>query len=210
MGGLRTFQEVSNAVSMMIPSAVLLINYFNFSETCNIYTRTLLQGTLLHLPFSMLYHILCAIDHFEDRINCWARKLDQTFIHINGCFICYSLSGNWLYTTGVTASCVLFISRLWQKDTSAERRFNLALLFFMYTFPILYRGDRIDYALALGCWTIAALFFFLSSQLHGWGHTLFHVMLGAYAHVLFSSAAKVPCYIDSLNARRAYQETFTA
>ena len=99
-------QEVCNAVSMIVPT--LVIAYYRIYEPpatakfpfWNQYSKTFAFGTFLHLPFSFVYHILCAFNYFEDRVDCAARRLDQTLIHTVCIIYSYALSGIPLYSCG--------------------------------------------------------------------------------------------------------------
>lgn len=99
-------QEFCNALSMFIPTLVIIFygvydpGPMDGKPFWNVFSRAFAFGTFIHLPFSIAYHLLCAYDFFEDRVNCVPRKLDQTLIHVV-CFIySYALSGIALYGCG--------------------------------------------------------------------------------------------------------------
>ena len=75
-------QEVANSVSMVIPAGVIFYYWLNppHDTFWNEYTGALAYGTLLHLPFSFFYHLLCAFRVFKDPVDCIPRKLDQVGI----------------------------------------------------------------------------------------------------------------------------------
>ena len=72
-------QEVANSISMLIPACVVFYYWLHppHDEFWDEYTGALAYGTLLHLPFSFFYHLLCAFRVFKDPVDCIPRKLDQ-------------------------------------------------------------------------------------------------------------------------------------
>ena len=109
-------QELANALSMLVPTTILAWHYFvgNAAECFwHEHTTAFAAGTLLHLPFSFSYHLVCALDWVEDRVDCVFRRLDQTFIHVACAIFSFALSGEVLYFLG---NCVLqawYIAKLW-------------------------------------------------------------------------------------------------
>ena len=103
-------------------------------------------GTILHFPFSFYYHIGCAKHAFNHPIDCVARKLDQTFVHVASMLYAYALSKSMLYTCGCILLNSYFILRLWvlpiyapSYDRAWERRMNMFIGVMMYLLPILVR-----------------------------------------------------------------------
>ena len=190
------YQEWTNAWSMCLPS-ILCFYYIIFPpyETFwNRYTSLMVAGTFSHLPFSFTYHSVCAINIYSDNVNCIWRKLDQTFIHIVSMFYSYALSGDELYGIGNVVLNSWYIVRLWipgNHDNCFERRSNIAMSVIMYTLPMLFRGDYINYIAASMCWGISAVLFIGNKLLNGWGHSLFHICMLIAQYFLLKSAVSV-------------------
>ena len=198
-------QELCNAMSMILPSC--LIAYYWIWEPpatedepfWNIYSKAFAFGTLLHLPFSVAYHLLCAFDYFEDRIDCVPRKLDQTLIHVVSAILAWALSGVDLYGCGCGIVNTWFIAKLWMKgphNTSFERRSNVIIAVVLYTFPLLWYGDVVNFAGAsISFWGVAAMAFAMNRHLRGWGHSVFHAVFLPFTHFLLMAAAQVPVHL---------------
>lgn len=191
-------QELCNAVSMMAPSLVIAWHYLvaNARE-CFWHEHTLAfaTGTLLHLPFSLSYHLMCAYEVFEDRVDNKARKLDQTFIHVCCVFYSFALGGVGMYCLGCTVLHLWYIFRLWMPgshDHPKRRRRSVIIGMLLYTLPMAWRGDLRNYTLALMNGGSAVVSGYSNVKLEGWGHTTAHVLIGGFAHVLLQSAAGVP------------------
>ena len=191
-------QELCNAVSMMAPSLVIAWHYLvaNARE-CFWHEHTLAfaTGTLLHLPFSLSYHLMCAYEVFEDRVDNKARKLDQTFIHVCCVFYSFALGGVGMYCLGCTVLHLWYIFRLWMPgshDHPKRRRRSVIIGMLLYTLPMAWRGDLGNYTLALMNGGSAVVSGYSNVKLEGWGHTTAHVLIGGFAHVLLQSAAGVP------------------
>mmetsp|Transcript_48727 Transcript_48727/g.96470 ORF Transcript_48727/g.96470 Transcript_48727/m.96470 type:complete len:218 (+) Transcript_48727:433-1086(+) len=191
-------QEFCNAFSMLAPSLVIAWHYLvvNARECFwHAHTRAFATGTLIHLPFSMGYHILCACEVFEDKVENKARKLDQTFIHVCSVFYSFALSGVGAYWVGCSILHLWYIFRLWTvgpHDNPKRRRRSVLIGMLLYMIPMIWRQDRRNYTLALvnGSSVVASGVF--NTYLAGWGHTTAHVAFGGFAHFLLQSAAAVP------------------
>lgn len=190
-------QEWANAWSMVLPT--LLCVYFILSPPhpnfWHRHTKLMAAGTFLHLPFSFTYHCLCALRAFPDPVNCTWRRLDQSFIHVVCIFYSYALSGSELYGLGNALLNSWYVIRLWisgSHDNAFERRSNIAMAVMMYTLPMLFRGDLINYIAAVpGCWGVSAALFAGNKWFGGWGHTVSHVGMLGYQFFLLRSASHV-------------------
>ena len=141
-------QEVANALSMVVPTLVVAAHYYSRGhDGCfwHEHTLALALGTLCHLPFSFGYHMLCAANAFEDRIDCAARRLDQTFIHVACVAYSYGTSGIGLYAAGSGIVNAWYIAKLWMQgphDNAFERRTNVLVGTLLYTVPMVRYGWR--------------------------------------------------------------------
>jgi len=192
-------QEFANAVSMVVPSLVVVYHYlFADPATCfwSIYTKAVGGSALLHLPFSFSYHMMCAFDYYEDRVNSMGRKLDQTFIHVASTMCAFGLSGDGLYTASMAILQTWYIIKLWMPglhDNSFERRSNVFMSVILYTLPMLWRGDHANFVRAfMGSFMLGASAFAFNRYFNGWGHSTSHVVLGVFMHCLLASASTIP------------------
>jgi hypothetical protein len=164
--------EYINAITMVLTP---IISYPNF--TTNMCTQCIFVGSCIHMPFSMLYHVLCANHVFKDPVNNIGRKIDQMFIHL-ACIV---------YGFGIHKStpCILLntafneycIYCLWQpSDYSSRRRIHILLAIHMYLTPLLHE-NWIDYVKVMGSILVGS-FFFVNKDVFIYGHTIFHLCLG--------------------------------
>jgi len=199
---MTPLQEVANSVSMVIPAGVIFYYWLNppHDTFWNEYTGALAYGTLLHLPFSFFYHLLCAFRVFKDPVDCIPRKLDQTFIHVNCVIFAYGLSGSYILLIATAIINTWHIIRLWLRgkhDNAFERRSNILMDVVVYTMPMAYRGDYHNWAIALfGCWGSAAFVFAFNDMFGGWGHQLSHVIMALFLGLLLHSADGVAPWCD--------------
>jgi hypothetical protein len=193
-------QEFANAVSMMVPSLVV-IHHYHFADPAacfwSVHTKAVGGSALLHLPFSFSYHLMCAFDCYEDRVDCVGRKLDQTFIHVASALCAFGLSGgDGLYTAGMAILQTWYIAKLWMPgvhDNSFERRSNVFLSVILYTLPMFWRGDHANFFRAfVGSFMTGASAFAFNRYFYGWGHSTSHVVLGVFMHCLLASASMIP------------------
>lgn len=194
-----SYFELMNALSTLAPFLVMSYHYFvanpgePFWHRC---TLAMYIGTIMHMPFSFFYHLLCAFNYFTDKINCVGRKLDQTFIHVNCVFLSFGISGSALYCAGSAVINAWYIVRLWlpgPHDNSFERRSNVTIATAYYTLPILMRGDFSCFFKAyVASFGVGALAFVFNRHLYGLGHTVFHFLVGRVAHIILVSASTAP------------------
>lgn len=183
-------QELLNAVTMILPTAVLAINVW---QNPNRMVVILLVGSSMHLPVSFTYHLGAAFRRYPDRIDNDMRRLDQSLQHVIGAMFAFALSGSLPYLLLNTATNAVGIIDLWdsRKSNDGKRWMPLTVSVIGYTLPMLWRGDFPNYSLATGSMLIGGLAFvpeFNKKLLFGWGHTVFHIMLVVYAQALADSA----------------------
>jgi hypothetical protein len=143
---------------------------------------TAILGTALHAPVSCGYHFLCAAQLNPDPVNCIARKLDQTFIHICAAMLAYSTSHSTSYTAAAAALNTRYIRLLWVEgphNTSKKRRFRIFVAYVMYVAPIFLTNVRLGARMIFTLLASSAAFIF-DKSLRGAGHTVFHLGLGAF------------------------------
>ena len=183
-------QEVGNAVSMLLPTAALAL-HASWAAPNQLVT-ILLIGSAMHLPVSFTYHLGCACDRYPDCIDNDMRRLDQSMQHVSGTLYAFALSGGSVaYTLGNAAANLHSIRQLWHPETSNDglRWRHVLASVLLYTAPMLWRGDWRNYILAAASMGFGT-FAFVPGCAGGWGHTLFHIALVAFAHALAESAGK--------------------
>ena len=187
-------QEVSNALSMILPTAVLA---FNAWTAPNRMVIVLLIGSSMHLPVSFTYHLSAAFNRYSDRLDNDMRRLDQSMQHVVGTIFSFALSGSVKYTALNLAVNIRGLYLLWDKGTSndGKRWVPVLLCVLMYTAPMLWRGDFQNYSIAVASMAVGGVSFVPALNkrfFRGWGHTIFHVVLMIYAQALANSAKYVP------------------
>jgi hypothetical protein len=190
---MTPIQEIFNAITMIFPTIVLLWNVWNLS---NQLTIILLIGSSMHLPVSFTYHLSVAFNRYSDRIDNDMRRLDQSMQHIIGILYSFALSGSFLYTVLNIFYNIYGIIYLWNPKTSndGKRWIPVTISIFLYTLPMLWRGDINNYILVITSIFIGGLCFIPQLNYNifmGWGHTLFHIMLIYYAQILVNSTNKI-------------------
>ena len=183
-------QEVGNAISMMLPTAILA---FNAWTEPNRLVMVLLVGSSMHLPISFTYHLGAAFNRYPDRLDNDMRRLDQSMQHVVGTIFSFALSGSFTYMVLNLALNLRGLYLLWNKDTSNDGKRWVPVLFcvLMYTAPMLWRGDYQNYGMAVASMAVGGVSFVNKTIFFGWGHTAFHVVLMVYAQALANSARKI-------------------
>ena len=191
-----SLQEAANALSMMVPSAVLFLRHMEDCKDPQKYTWILLAFTLFHMPFGTAYHAGAALGVYECRLNNTMRKLDQTMQHMVACAFSFALSGSYYYMALNTVPNAYWTWKIWQHETSGDgkRWVSVGHSIALYTLPMLWRGDLGNYLLAMGSIALGGFAGFVprSKAVFGaWGHTGFHMLLGIYADALARSVTKM-------------------
>jgi hypothetical protein len=186
-------QEIGNAVSMILPTAVLAFNAWTAPHKLVI---ILCLGSSMHLPVSFTYHLGAAFNRYPDRLDNDMRRLDQSMQHVAGTIFSYALSGSLKYALLNSLLNLRGVYLLWKTETSNDGKRWVPVLFcvLMYTFPMLWRGDFQNYFVAVASMAIGGVSFVpeLNKKVFlGWGHTIFHITLMIYAQTISDSARKV-------------------
>jgi hypothetical protein len=108
--GMGFWQEFSNGWTIILPFlAGVYRRYYeqghpvpsSLQELLGSAPDLLIFSTLVHCPFSFIYHLRCAMGIYPTREaklhNPW-RRLDHTFIHFCCAVYSYALSGDLIYT----------------------------------------------------------------------------------------------------------------
>mmetsp|Transcript_39618 Transcript_39618/g.61822 ORF Transcript_39618/g.61822 Transcript_39618/m.61822 type:complete len:291 (-) Transcript_39618:2549-3421(-) len=186
-------QEVANAITMLFPVCVL--GYYCWIKPHNL-VATLLVAASMHLPASFTYHLSCAFRRYEKRLDNDMRRLDQSLQHIVGAFNSLALSGSLIYFLLNSAFNMYGVVQLWKPETSNDgKRWKLVMVsVLLYTAPMLWRGDNLNYFLALTSIGFGGISFvpaYNTTYFGGWGHSLFHTVLIVFAYALQDSARKL-------------------
>lgn len=188
-------QEWCNAISMIVPTLVaiwFLQQSERQSQRSHLLPRIQALGTMLHFPFSFMWHASSALS----RPQAYLKRLDISFIHVTGVFISLSVSGSLLWMYVNLGWTIYSIFMCWtQTDGELEgrqkagRSQRIIITVFLYTLPILYQGMALVYIAAISTFTISGTFYQVFP--HGYGHALFHVLMGAFQYVMIHAASLV-------------------
>lgn len=181
-------QEIFNAITMIVPTSTLAVC---FLRTDSIPVLLLLTGSLIHLPVSMTYHIMCAFNRFEDKIDNNMRRLDQALQHVVGTLYSFVLSGSYLYTAFVSIPNLIWILELYNpmKSNDRKRYKNVLKCILLYCFPmIIIKKDFINTIGTLTSLSISSLFFL---HMKGYGHGLFHISMGFFSYFISRSVINI-------------------
>lgn len=176
-------QELCNAISMAIPVLTLVARgVHSMPMAC------LQVGAIIHFPSSFVYHISVGRKCYTDRIDNDMRRIDQTMQHVAGTMFSFATSRSGVYTSLACLPNLLWVYRIWHPSTTNDRKRwrGVSCCICLYTLPVLFRRDYRNF---LGCiaslYSAGMCFLFVK----GWGHTLFHVLMGPFAYFLSSSVA---------------------
>mmetsp|Transcript_111186 Transcript_111186/g.313773 ORF Transcript_111186/g.313773 Transcript_111186/m.313773 type:complete len:232 (+) Transcript_111186:94-789(+) len=196
----KQFLELCNAVSMLPPSLLLCHRWLwpPVPHFWNHYMGVMAVGIVVHMFFSVNYHLQVAAEIVDDPLDNNARRLDQSFVHIAAICTSYAESASISFTVVAGLFNAWCILRLWGvvggHDTRRHRTLGIILALLLYISPMLVRGDHTNFIGAFACF-LAGLTFFAGSACFGlgagWGHVLLHMMLWPFTHYLLASAAAV-------------------
>jgi len=104
----------------------------------------------------------------------------------------YALSGSFLYMFSNMVINAQYMHEVWSKTgpQKARRSRNILIAVFLYTAPVLFRGDWYNYSRALG-WFLVGGISFQTHHLGGWGHGVFHLFCIVYCYYLVVSTLTV-------------------
>lgn len=136
-------------------------------------------GTILHTPWSMLYHWKYAhqLPPGAPRMNHWSRRMDHAVMHVASALLAYGTSGSWDYMMATGLFNADSAYRHFEHKVAPRRnkvRITLAVL--AYSLPMLRSGHP---DLFLEFWTVmgACGWLFAAYPIGGWSHTAFHALL---------------------------------
>jgi hypothetical protein len=185
-------EEWSNAISMIVPSLVALWFIRQPEHNSELLPRIQCAGTLLHFPFSFLWHASSAIS----RPQAILKRLDISFIHMSGVIISLSVSGSLLWTSVNLAWTFYSTFMLWTQtdgemegNQKAARSQRIIITVVLYTLPVLYNGLTLVYMASLSSFIISGTFYQVYP--HGFGHTLFHVLMGIFQYFMINAASLI-------------------
>ena len=179
-------QEALNAITMVLPTAALLL-----LGRSNNYQRALLLGTAAHMPVSFAYHMGMALGMFHDRLDNRLRRWDQGMQHVLCVVFSWALShGSVKFTMLNGLINTYFVAQIFRKN-DGRRWIPVAACTALYTLPMLWRGDAENYAKAMLSIAAGGLAFVPEINMrlfNGWGHScIFHVALSYFAQALWES-----------------------
>jgi hypothetical protein len=175
--------EYFSAITMCVPS--LLMTYYHYTQPVNVCNKSIWIGSLLHAPFSIMYHLLCARNYFLDPIENLPRKLDQAMIHVAAICFTVGISDYAWYNRSTVLFNELSISYIFSAySTKQTRRRNILIAILFYLSPILYEGHYQTY-LSIFTYLLGFLYCFVyNDHFYGWGHGLSHLLLGNFLHYI--------------------------
>ena len=198
--GHTFWPEVFSALTMLLPAlhGYALAPEIALDASFPPGIWALLYATLFHCPISMVYHSANAI--FEgtpgyDALCTPFRTADLIAIHF--CCIAFGWAeshGDVAYTSLLVVLNIgriisLLITLAKGRCGGRHENYWVALAVFLYTLPVLMRGDFHNYAGIATSWCLACIFQSLGPKMGGWGHGFFHLMLVPYLHFLMRGAA---------------------
>lgn len=194
-------QEIANSLSMLGPM-VVSFRCWTVWPDAPVTVALVALGQLLHLPFSMMYHIQMArkITGMDPVDNIY-RVLDQMFILVASAIFTFATTGCIWY--GALASLLAILYAKWlledlgdvqagrpqkpHKGGPPGRRKNILVMLIFQLFPICLRGDWLSF---LGCILSfgAGVLVFVKYPFGGWSHSIFHACGIPSAHFLCCGA----------------------
>jgi len=193
------WQEMFSAVTMLPPSILALWWVLTLSPETQFpqCIWALAIATWAHCPVSMMYHITSALNAGKsyDPFSSVFRLADVSAIH--GCCVAFGWAvshGDWFFTEAAIVLNLACVVRLqWDfltgKRGSQQDLYRVCCCIFVYLFPMLWRGDFVNYLGAFASVGLGSCFQLVDDRLKGWGHGLFHLMLTPYFCFLLRSAA---------------------
>ena len=170
-------REVFNGVSMFAPTAVMALRAPN-----TLFGKAAVIGTAVHACVSCTYHFTCAANLNNDPVNCFWRRMDQTFIHVNAALLAYCTSHEFFYFLAASIVNAHYVKLLWKggvHDTSLSRRRRIFFAFGMYFSPILLNNRTASVRMMAAFLASSAAFCF-DKSMGGIGHTVFHLGMAAF------------------------------
>lgn len=186
MHTMTSNQEVLNAVTMVIPTTVII--YDVITKIVEPHTYLLLFGVLMHLPISVFYHLSIAYGKYEHKIDNTLRRLDQSMQHVNIVIFSYIFSKSVKFTLPNMIVNMYYIYALWHPKTSndGKRWIPIAICSNISLLPILWSSrNAYNYLMAVVSFAVAGLSYVY--HLHGYGHCIFHILLGFFTKAILNA-----------------------
>jgi len=185
-----SWPEIANALTMP-PCALLSMYVLSTALEHNPRVLLITIAALIHLPFSMAFHLTSAFRKPSSPEVLLTRNLDLVFIHLGGLLAAYALSGCIVFTAinafvnlGLVARALL--SQDQSKDAAA-RGFCVFLSVALYISPVMLTQNYLVYLRMLGELGLAGAFY-LFRFAGRWSHACFHILLTLYQYSLLSAA----------------------
>jgi hypothetical protein len=190
-------QELLNAGSMVFPSIYCLYycmrwNTMDLSNERDRLVVYMVLGTVAHMPWSVLYHLQCALMPHKDKIDNNFRRLDQTFIAVAAIMFSFALTGSTLFFYCCSALNGIVIYRLWSAGNTSpqrkvERRLGLALTTLVYQLPIAVVHSPLHFVKCFVTFFASAFAFARPEFFGGFGSFIFHVGMTPYIMLLLDA-----------------------
>eukprot|EP00448_Togula_jolla_P012099 CAMPEP_0170595934 /NCGR_PEP_ID=MMETSP0224-20130122/14834_1 /TAXON_ID=285029 /ORGANISM="Togula jolla, Strain CCCM 725" /LENGTH=297 /DNA_ID=CAMNT_0010920163 /DNA_START=49 /DNA_END=942 /DNA_ORIENTATION=- len=196
---MHFWQEIFSAVTMLPVSMLALWWVLTLTPEIEFPQSIWAMAIAIwaHCPVSMTYHITNGLNAGKsyDPFTSAFRLADILAIH--GCCVAFGWAvshGDCFFTEAAAVlNLVCMVRLLWDflmgKRGSQQDLYRVCCCIAVYLFPMLWRGDFVNYLGAFVCIGLGGCFQLVDETLNGWGHGLFHVMLTPYLFFLLRSAA---------------------
>jgi hypothetical protein len=192
-------QEVLNAVSMLFPivNALALLRNLPPSAGCPQCGWAIFWASVVHLPFSILYHVVCGMISRGWCIDdtTW-RCMDQSGIHIMFTVIACGLSRSWTFAVLIVVPFNIYsITLLWSRSQTEARHCCFVRMGVALGIKLISLTWCADFSAIVGvgiCWLMGAIFFCVDRLfLGGWGHMMMHLLIVPTSQMLITSAVRM-------------------
>merc|ERR1719416_206953 len=150
----------------------------------------------IHSVFSCAFHLQSALGgpSFDQRQS-YLRTIDQCLIHMTSCVAAWAVSRGHLLHTSINvlanSACVGALVRRRLAGLPGRRQDGMHIVqcVLLYTSFIAWRGDWWFYFMVVSSYGASAVFWLKNDALHGWGHGVFHVLLGNVCYWVMKTIA---------------------
>jgi hypothetical protein len=174
LGGTDDFEPLFEGVGRCINST-----YFpNLYAMPPLTTISIVVGYLMHSPFSVYYHLLCAfkLPPGKQRLDHWSRKLDQAMIYVMSFFTCYGTSGSFQFAIVSMIFSIDSIYRLFQPVYRPKSILvRMIVAFLLPVLPAIVYGHHEQARQFFIIFSVAG-WMFASYPLGGFSHGVFHLI----------------------------------
>lgn len=151
-------------------------------------------GIVCHAPFSMIYHWKYAhrLPPGLARTTHWSRRMDQVMIHFCSACMAYATSGRFdVFLVNALFNLDCMYRQCLTEVKPKRNQIRIGISVFLYTMPILNRGDLLLYSetailFALGGWL------FSQYPIGGWSHSAFHIVMMFIPPLMIANALALP------------------